>query len=295
MKMIDDRCLIGAIDMHVHCYPDYVPRYADALSLAEEAAAAGMRGVVIKSHLLPTIGSAYIVNQLVPGTTIFGSVALNAPSGGLNPRTVIANAKAGAKMFWLPTIDAAFGDKKAREDHWIQNYNNGGNFGRKIEYINLLNSDGALKPEGKEIIEICKEYRVCLASGHVSPEEALAVAKYAEEIGYAQFEVTHPNIWEEYTIEKMRELADLGATLAIAYGCTMPHNGGVHPGKLVTIVKEVGAERCTMITDFGQVYSPSPIEGFRVYRSIMKRFGCTEEELDLMMKTNPARLLALDD
>lgn len=294
MKQIDEKGLHGAIDMHVHCMPDYVPRYGGALDLAREAAAAGMRGIVIKSHLIPTIGPASLANELVEGTTIFGSVALNAPAGGLNPRTVIANAKAGAKMFWLPTIDAAFGAKKASEGHWIKNYNNGGLFGREIEYMTLLDQSGNLKPEVREIVDICKEYKVCLASGHVSPEETLEVARYANKVGYTQLEATHVNIWTEYNFDNMKELSRLGATLSIAYGCTLPHNGGVHPSYLVDIVKNIGAEHCVMITDFGQVYSPSPVEGFRVYRSIMKRFGCTDDELDLMMKANPARLLALE-
>ena len=294
MKGIDTQGLVGAIDMHVHCVPDYVPRYADAIDLATEAAEAGMRGIVIKSHLIPTIGSAQLANQVVEGTTIWGSVALNNPAGGLNPRTVIANAKAGAREFWLPTIDAAFGYKKAMEGHWIKNYNGGGNFNREIEYMTVTDEKGELKPEVMDIVDICKEYGVCLASGHISPEETLAVAKYAHEVGYTQFDVTHPNIWPEYTFDIMKELADLGGTLSIAYGCTLPHNGGVHPQYLVDIVKHVGAEHCTMITDFGQVYSPSPVEGFRVFRALMKRFGCDERELDLMMKVNPARMLGLD-
>lgn len=294
MKNIDFDGLVGAIDMHVHCLPDYVPRYGDAIALAQEAAVAGMRGIVIKSHLIPTIGSAQLANEVVEGTTIFGSVALNNPAGGLNPRTVIANAKAGAKVIWLPTIDAEFGYRKALEGHWIKNYNGGGNFNREIEYMKVLDKDGHLKQEVRDIVDICKEYKICLASGHISPEEALEVAKYSNEIGYTQYEVTHPNIWSEYNFENMKELADLGATLSIAYGCTLPHNGGVHPSYLVDIVKNIGAEHCTMITDFGQVYSPSPVEGFRVFRALMKRFGCTVDELDIMMKINPARMLNLD-
>jgi len=295
MRNIDTQGLVGAIDMHVHCMPDYVPRYGDAISLAEDAAAAGMRGIVIKSHLIPTIGSAQLANQVVEGTTIFGSVALNQPAGGLNPRTVIANAKAGAKVVWLPTIDAAFGYYKALQGHWIKNYNGGGNFNREIEYMTVTDENGQLKSEVRDIVDICKEYKIVLASGHVSPEEALEVAKYAHEIGYTQYEVTHPNIWEEYNHENLKVLTDLGATLSIAYGCTLPQNGGVHPSYLVDMVHAVGAEHCTMITDFGQVYSPSPVEGFRVYRALMKRFGCSERELDLMMKVNPARMLALED
>lgn len=43
MTFIDDTILKGAIDLHVHVGPDYSPRYSDAIRLAREAAAAGMR------------------------------------------------------------------------------------------------------------------------------------------------------------------------------------------------------------------------------------------------------------
>lgn len=294
MKGIEKDALVGAIDMHVHCLPDYTPRYADALSLAQDAAAAGMRGVVIKSHLIPTIGAAQIVNEIVEGCTLFGSVTLNNPAGGLDPRTVIANAKAGAKVVWLPTIDAAFGYNKAMDGHWIKIYNGGGNFNRKIEYMTVTDEKGELKNEVREIVDACKEYDVVLASGHISPDEAYEVAKYAHEIGFTRYIVTHPNIWEEYTHEVVKKFTDLGAVLALAYGCTLPHNGSVHPSYLVDMVKYVGAENCIMTTDFGQIYSPSPVEGFRMYRALMRRFGCDTRELDLMMKVNPARELGLD-
>lgn len=294
MKGIEKDALVGAIDMHVHCLPDYTPRYADALSLAQDAADAGMWGIVIKSHLIPTIGAAQIVNEVVEGTTLFGSVTLNNPAGGLNPRTVIANAKAGAKVVWLPTIDAAFSYQKGAQGHWIKIYNGGGNFNREIEYMTVIDEKRELKNAVREIVDACKEYDIVLASGHISPEEAYKVAEYAHEIGYTRYVVTHPNIWEEYTHEVLKKFTALGATLALAYGCTLPHNGGVHPQYLVDMVKCAGAENCIMVTDFGQIYSPSPIEGFRVFRALMRRFGCDTGELDLMMKKNPARLLGLD-
>jgi len=238
MKMIDEKGLQGSIDMHVHVFPDYIPRYGDALSLAQDAASVGMRGLVIKSHLIHTIGSAFIANQLVPETTVFGSVTLNHPAGGLNPRTVIANAKAGAKLIWLPTIDSAYGNRKAKEDHWIKNYNGGGNFNREIEYMTITDEKGELKQEVRDIVDVCKEYKICLCSGHVSPQETLVLGEYVYETGFTQFEVTHPNIWEEggFTPEIMKKLVAMGATMGVAYGCTMPHNGAVHPSVLVDTV-----------------------------------------------------------
>ncbi|MGH9692897.1 MAG: DUF6282 family protein, partial [Bryobacteraceae bacterium] len=53
--------LAGAIDVHVHCAPDSVPRAIDAIDLAKLAKARGMRGLVLKSHWEPTASVAYLV------------------------------------------------------------------------------------------------------------------------------------------------------------------------------------------------------------------------------------------
>ena len=70
MTFIDDTILKGAIDLHVHGGPDYSPRYSDAIRLAREAAAAGMRAIVIKKHLASTVGEAYEASQVVPEVSV---------------------------------------------------------------------------------------------------------------------------------------------------------------------------------------------------------------------------------
>lgn len=48
-----------------------------------------------------------------------------------------------------------------------------------------------------------------------------------------------------------------------------------------------------MMTDYGQVNSPSPVQGLRVYYYLMRKLGVTPRELDLMIRENPARMLGL--
>ena len=43
------RLLAGAIDIHVHSYPDSRPRSLDALDAARQAKAHGMRAIVLKN------------------------------------------------------------------------------------------------------------------------------------------------------------------------------------------------------------------------------------------------------
>ncbi len=42
--------LKGALDLHVHSGPSTMPRQVDHFQATEEAAAAGMRGILFKDH-----------------------------------------------------------------------------------------------------------------------------------------------------------------------------------------------------------------------------------------------------
>ena len=91
----------------------------------------------------------------------------------------------------------------------------------------------------------------------------------------------------------MKELVGLGATLTLSYGVCSPHNGRQDPAEIVQIIKEAGAENCCLITDYGQITSPSPVEGYRVFCQLLHNMGISKEELILMTKKNPARLLSI--
>ena len=87
----------GMIDCHLHHSPDVIPRRQTALDLARAARAAGMGGLVLKSHHANTAGLAVQVQQLVPEIRVLGAVALNGAVGGLNPAAVRMSAKFGAR------------------------------------------------------------------------------------------------------------------------------------------------------------------------------------------------------
>ncbi len=286
--------LEGAIDLHIHVGPDYTVRYGDSVTLAQQAAAAGMRAIIIKGHLNSTVAAAEAATRVVEGVNVYGGISLNEPTGSFNPRTVMATARSGGKMVWLPTVDAEYALNKAKQGHWIKHYVNGSLFGFERKGLNILDDNKAVKADVLEILKICKDYDVILGTGHISPGESLALAKAAKDIGYDKLEVTHPNAWlEDFTIDVMKELASLGATMTLSYGVCSPHNGRQDPAEIVQVIKEVGARHCALITDYGQVTSPSPVEGFRVFCQLMSSLGVSRDEINLMTKENPARLLSI--
>jgi predicted metal-dependent phosphotriesterase family hydrolase len=62
----------------------------------------------------------------------------------------------------------------------------------------------------------------------------------------------------------------------------------------VELVGTVSAEMCIMSTDLGQSYNPPAPEGMRLFIGTMLRKGLKEDQVEVMVKTNPAKLLGLN-
>ncbi len=295
MKFFDESVLENAIDMHIHSGPDHMARYADCITLSQEAAKYKMRAYVAKAPLISTVAGAQAANLVVPEVLAVGSLTLNNPTGGLSPRAVVANARAGAKVIWLPTVDSAFSVLKDQQKHWIGHFVKTSSFGYPIEPLSVLDGEGRLKPEAQEILRLAKEMDLVLCSGHISPTECIALAEEAAAIGYRKFEITHANAWtEDFTLEVLKRLTACGATVSLSYGVCSPTHGRQDPREIVGIIREIGADHCILITDYGQTISPPPAVGMLVFYNLLKSLGVSREELDLMLKTKPAELLGLD-
>src|SRR5215471_6547502 len=97
----------GAYDLQVHVAPDVIERRIDDIGLAQEFLGRGLKGFVLKSHYIPTAERAKVVSRAVPGIQAFGALTLNHSIGGLNPVAVELAGRSGAKIVWMPTVDAA--------------------------------------------------------------------------------------------------------------------------------------------------------------------------------------------
>jgi hypothetical protein len=87
----EDQLLQGAIDLHAHVYPEFSLRMrnrVEDIEWAELARTAGMRAIMMKSHVFPTAEKAQLIRKVVPGIEIFGGLSLNYSVGGLNPLAV---------------------------------------------------------------------------------------------------------------------------------------------------------------------------------------------------------------
>ena len=287
--MTIEELMIDAIDLHVHGAPEppESERRIGLLTLAQQAKEAGMKAVVIKSNQFGTGPLTLEINQLVKSPVLVGSLVLNNEVGGLNPDVVEAQARAGAKVIWLPTFSAAehIRGKTAGKTGAEKEPDNG---------ISIIDANGKLVPQMMRILDVMRRNNLVLATGHVSKPEVYAVTREAlrQQINVI---ITHPLVGlvrPLLTIDEAKELAGMGAYIENIFAVCMPPML-LSPENMAGYIKRIGPEHCVLSTDFGQIFNPPATEGFHMMLAIMLMFGLSEDELRILVKVNPAKILGL--
>ncbi len=272
--------LQGAVDFHLHASPDpYKERSADAIEVAQQAKALGMKGFVLKSHTFPTAPLAQVIKKFVTGIEIIGGIALNRETGGINPYAIEVSAKLGAKILWMPTLSSL----TVRQNKGFQ------------DGIAVMGKDQRIIPEIKDALSLAGEYDLVVCTGHLVQEEILALFAEAKRMKIGKFVLTHPLRVAGTSIDLriQKELAEQGAFFEHCFLSTTQVAGRIDPARIVEAIRFVGAEHCLLSTDFGKVGLPPPWEGMKEMLSTMSRHGLTREELILMVKDNPSHLLGI--
>jgi hypothetical protein len=284
-----DKLMSGSIDMHIHFVPDsLVERRQNAFQLAQSAREAGIAGIVLKSREYMTVPIALLVNELVPDISVFGSLTLDNPVGGLNPAAVLVAARMGAKVVWMPTVTAA--NSKAKYERMI---------GKRLEgpEQSILDQEGSLLPQVREIIQIVKEYDIVLGSGHLAPREIFTLVEETKAAGFSKMVITHPlqDVNNELSLsaDDIGQLAQSGCFIEHCFWACMPSGLRQDPKTIVESVKATGVDHCIMTTDLGQWYNPTAPEGMRAFIATMLQNGLDEDEIEVMVKRNPSKLLGL--
>jgi adenine deaminase len=95
-------------------------------------------------------------------------------------------------------------------------------------------------------------------------------------------------------MEQVKHLADMGCYIEHCYRNCMPLLGSYRPENYIEAIHEVGADHTILCTDFAQITDTSPAEGMRQFIATMLQMQVSEDDITLMVKTNPAKLLDLD-
>jgi hypothetical protein len=231
--MLADELLKGSIDTHLHGFPEIafdVGVRVEDYEIARLAEDAGMLGFVLKSHIWPTVGRAYYLNQKFPNVKVFPSITLNLTVGGLSPISVESAARQGAKILFMPTWSAANDLSRGGFSTYMKEYLHTTKNLKDSDGIRILGATGGLTEEVVEILEIAKEYRMVIATGHISPKESLSLVKEAKSIGDLPFIFSHPDSrYVGGTLEDMKAMVDKGAYVEICALGMMPAFKGLAP------------------------------------------------------------------
>jgi hypothetical protein len=273
--------LRGLIDLHVHTSPDVRPRRLDDLAQARLARELGAAALLLKSHVVPTMDRARLTEQLVPGLRVFGALVLNETVGGLNPAAVEAAAALGARIIWMPTLDAA--------NHRQHAGRRGG--------IELL-AAGRLHPALGDILALVARHDLALATGHLSPREIEALVPAAFAAGVRRVVVTHP---EHHVVglsvaAQARLAAEFPLVFERCYAQPSPH--GHYTDNLeanCAALRALGPGDTYLSTDCGQVENLPWDDAWRRTFAHFSAAGLAPEAFVHLTHDMPAWVVGLTD
>jgi hypothetical protein len=215
--------------------------------------------------------------------------------GGLNPVAVEVAAELGGKLIWMPT----WGSKNdlSKSQFYLT---------RMKGYIKSLNSvvpgpeqgielleSGKLKPVVKEIVQIARDHRMAISSGHVSIQESLALVEECTKQG-VPFMLAHPfSRSVGASIEEQKEVAKRGGYVEHCFITAMPMHQRLELSKIVEAIREVGPAQTVLTTDAIQTWNPPPPELMRMYVASLLYLKMEEDLIAKMIKENPAKILGL--
>lgn len=282
-----DHLVAGAVDTHMHTGPGAFPRHDTDFSAARKAQQHEMRAIVTKNHHFETASRAKTVRDEV-GFDVLGGVTLNEWVGGMNPHTVDGVANFDADIVWMPTITAANHLENAAVQMFeAEEEEKGG--------ITVLNEDGELTADTIDVLDRVAEHGLVIGLSHLSPEESIAVVDEATDRGVEEFLVQHPHAnFLNYSLDQMRTITDLGATLEFHYICTSEMMGNAATvDDYVAAIDAVGPENAVMATDGGATANPPAIKQFKRFIRAMLEAGVSEADIETMIKENPKRIFDL--
>ncbi|MQA85666.1 MAG: cytosolic protein [Streptosporangiales bacterium] len=282
----------GGYDLHVHVAPDIMNRRLDDVSLARRYRETSLAGFVLKSHYMPTAERAEVVRGVVPGVQVLGAVTLNGSVGGMNPLAVEIAAREGARVVWMPTVDAANQRQSTAKEPegstppmWARVQSELQEQGIASPPIAVLDPGGQVLPAVRDVLRVIARYDMVLATGHLGRDEIFAVVDAAAEEGVRRIMVTHP----EFTSQRLsgadqKELAERGALLERCF--TTPYTGKVTWADMVANIRAAGPEHSVLSSDLGQPFNPPVDEGLPLMADFLLDAGFTEDEVHTMAVTN---------
>jgi hypothetical protein len=271
-------------DLHVHAAPDVLPRLGDDRQTLHWYAEAGFTGCVLKGHYDATVGRAAAAGAGLD-LTVYGGQALNQHVGGINPTAVAAALAMGARVIWMPTVDA-------------HTQHAAGLFrlcGARSELSDATYAipplDWSAEQRVRQVLALIAEADAVLATGHLSVAEVAWLLPEARSAGVRRLLLTHPS----YTVPAMspteaRELADQGAYAEIT-AIQLLSQPDCDAARLAAFLTAVGYDRVVLSSDAGQPENPPPPEALELLIEALAGEGLDRQALIACASDLPERLV----
>ena len=280
--------LTGAVDAHIHTGPDAFERHDTDFTIARKARAHDMAGLVIKSHHFETGARARLVTEEI-GVQVRGGITLNVWAGGLNPLAVDGAAALGASVVWMPTITAA---NHIASGGGVPHLDDATDDSATVDGISVLDADGSLRNDALAVLDRIAANDMCLALGHLAPDEAMPMARAGVDRGVRNVICHHPHAeFLGYSIEQLREIVDLGGTVELHYGSTTGMMGeAVTIADLADTARAIGPANTVLATDGGATVNPPIMTQWVDFLQGLLDAGLEPEEIRPMLRDNPKAL-----
>ena len=280
--------LEGMYDLHIHPAPSIQRRRFTALEAAKLADQERMAGVLFLDHTYNTTTMADTINEMGFRAKAFGTIMLNEAVGGVHPSVVEIALALGTKQIQMPTYSSKAHQDAYGDDQKIFPYK------KRIKPIYILDDRGRLIPDVEEIIAMVKSSNSFLASGHLSIPEVDAIITRAKEVGCKVVACSVSTDMPGYPLDVQKKWAADDIFMEHDYLAVtdVPHVR-TPIATIVEQIRAVGAERCVLGTDSGNMKLPDNVAAMRDFVGRLLEAGITDKEMDLMARRNPRMILGI--
>ena len=286
--------LEAAVDLHCHSGPAAMPRVLDHRDAMRDAAEAKFRALVYKDHFYLGVAHAKLLETLFPdtGVKLYSGLALNNQSGGINPHAVDHAVKFGAKIIWMPTLSAANHLKKMETE--AKNQPKPAVKLLDAIPLSVLDANGQLTDDTKQVLDIIAEGDIILAGGHLGVKELFPLFEEAKQRGVKKMLVNHPTYVVGCSDEDIRGLVAMGVYMEHSI-CMFVEGAAKHydAQDLRHLIEVAGVDHTCLCSDLGLRGSPRPIEGYRQIVKMLLDLQFPEKDIRTLIGDNSARLLNL--
>ena len=291
--------LAGAVDCHVHACPHINSRRLDVFEAVRQAAAAGMAGIGLMDNFANSSGYAALAQRELGslGVDIWGGLIMEPPAGGINAEAVHIALKygygdgGGARFISMPTHHTRH---VARQE------------GRSPAYVDAcfeLPARGAPSDPLPKILDLIAEHDAVFNLGHLSDEESVRLAEFAQSRGVRRLLVPANHA----AMPALHALVRLGAHLEFSFFFISPaatvgltHVDAEKHTIAATSVADMAARiamvpsnQLVLSSDSGVALLAPPVESLRMFLMLLRSAGVSDAQLRKGVRDNPAALFGI--